>query len=492
MVKTYVLGILDGWGVAAPSKYNAITMAKTKYYDMMLCNHPHSLLTASGIAVGLPDGQMGNSEVGHLAIGSGRAIIQSLPRIDQAISSGELLKKLQQIKEYHTSKPHAKCHVIGLVSDGGVHSHISHIIAAWRALEGVPKVLHAITDGRDVAPRSCLKYLKELMAADVYIASISGRYYAMDRDDRWDRTDKAYEAMFLGKGKGFEVAQDYIMSSYQIDVRGDEFIIPAVNVSYHGIQVDDTILVINFRADRVRQLISTLIREQKNLPYSKIFGMTHYADEFNDYVETLFLPNDIKNTLGEVLANHSKKQLRLAETEKYAHVTYFFNGGGEQFAGEDRVMIPSPKVATYDLQPQMSIWELSKHIIDAIGSGKYDFICFNVANADMVGHTGNVDATIQAIEAIDVCLGIIYEAVMRHNAELVLTADHGNAENMYDVDAGHQHTAHTANKVPFLYIGQRRIALRDGGLIDVAPTILQLMNVPVPAEMQGHSLLCKD
>jgi len=489
MHKTYVLGVLDGWGVASPSPFNAITAVNPEHYNMLLQKYPHSLLDASGAAVGLPDGQMGNSEVGHTSIGSGRVVYQDLPRINNARATGELAERLNQIKKYHLAHPGTKCHIVGLISDGGVHSHIDHIIAAAKALDGIPKLIHAITDGRDTSPRSCLQYIKAIEDAGLNIATISGRYYAMDRDKHWDRISVAFDAMFCAQGPKFDDCKEWVAKSYQEEA-GDEFIKPAVSSEYQGFASGDTIFIINFRADRVRQMLHELINGTKRPPYAHLFGMVHYSDEFAGKIITLFPPQDIKNTLGEVLSAHHKKQLRLAETEKYAHVTYFFNGGKESpSTGEDRVMVPSPRVATYDLQPEMSVFELTDIIIKAIGDKKYDFICFNFANADMVGHTGDMPATIKAIEAIDKCLGLIYKAVMENQAELIITADHGNAEDMYDHGASQPHTAHTINMVPFIYVGNKSVKLKNGSLSDIAPTLLQLMNLPQPKEMSGKSLI---
>lgn len=489
MKKKYVLGILDGWGVSDSHKYNAIALAQPKVYNTLMKDRPNTTLVASGESVGLPDGQMGNSEVGHLTIGSGRVIYQDLTRITNAIKTGELREKLKYIHS-KSKNPKAKCHIISMISDGGVHSHIDHLIASCKILEGFDIVVHAITDGRDVAPRSCLKYIDILKSNGIKIASLSGRYYAMDRDNRKERTDLSYRAMLHGEAPSFSAPEAYVKSFYENTDKSDEFIIPAVAADYSGYTEGDIIFITNFRADRIRQLLSEIIHGEFLIEPSNLIGMSPYGDDFYGKMTTLFSKENISNTLGEVISANGMKQIRLAETEKYAHVTYFFNGGKEEcFIGEDRTLIPSPNIATYDLKPEMSIVELTDKIIESIESNYYDFICFNFANADMVGHTGDMNATIQAIKAIDDSLGRIYNSVLKSHSEMLITADHGNAESMYDEGGSTPHTAHTMNRVPLIYIGPRNISLRAGGLMDIAPTMLWLMRLAKPSDMSGQSLI---
>jgi 2,3-bisphosphoglycerate-independent phosphoglycerate mutase len=489
-MQTYVLGILDGWGIAKPSPHNAITLAKTPFYSKILNNHPNCLLNASETSVGLPEGTMGNSEVGHLTIGCGRINYQSLARINHAIDNGELAIKLKNIKQHHLITPGSTCHLITMISDGGVHSHINHLLATNEILKDIPLKLHAITDGRDTAPRSCLNYLKLLEQAKINIATICGRFYAMDRDQRYERTEVAVDAILNNNGERFENAADHIAKLYSNNDQTDEFIMPAISNHYNGIKPNDTIIILNFRADRIRQLLRAINQfKPKN---TIVCGISDYGDEFSDTIVTLFPQIPINNTLGEVISQHNWQQLRLAESEKYAHITYFFNGGIEQpFPGEERVLVPSPKVTTYDLTPSMSIYELTEEIIKAIEAAKYNFICFNFANADMVGHTGNLPATVLAVEAIDQCLGGIYRSVLNKGCHMIITSDHGNAEQLYDDHEKQAHTAHTLNPVPMIYIGSNNWQLNNGALFDVAPTLLDLMQLPKPSSMSGYSLFTK-
>ncbi len=497
---TRILLIIDGWGYNPSPEYNAILLAKTPNYAKLLQKYPHSLLETSGMMVGLPDGQVGNSEVGHMAIGSGRVVLQDLPKISFAIELKEIEHNQVLIKLIETlRKTGGTCHIIGLISDGGVHSHIDHIIALGKILlrENIKVSVHAITDGRDTPPKSVLNYLKLIKEADLEVASICGRFYAMDRDKRWDRVELAYNAIAASDAPKFNDPIEVVQKSYQTGIT-DEFILPHVKINYQGIKEQDGVLVTNFRADRVRQILNALLidefdgfkREKVKIALS--VGMTQYSEELDRNMATLFPAENISNTLGEIISNNAMRQLRLAETEKYAHVTFFLNGGKEEpFIGEERILIPSPKVKTYDQAPEMSVYELTDKLIKAIESRSYNFICVNFANADMVGHTGNIEATIAAIEAIDKCLGKIITMVEEKKAELLITADHGNAELMKDIHTLEPYTSHTLFKVPFIYVGERNLRLKDGSLSDVAPTILELMDIKKPFEMSGVSLIAK-
>lgn len=492
-----LLLILDGWGQREEKAYNAIKMAQTPNYEQLIAQYPHSLLAASGLAVGLPEGQVGNSEVGHITIGSGKAILQELPRINQALTSGEfksntaLLASLKKLKETNST-----CHLVGLISDGGVHSHIAQIITLANFIQeqDIKVKLHAIIDGRDVAPKSAKKYLELIDAAQIEIASVSGRFYAMDRDNRWERIEKAFSAISQGGQTKFVNPLQVIEESYAQGI-SDEFILPHSAQSYHGFQANDAVIFTNFRADRIRQIAASITSPEFNqfkrqLPkLSSTLMMTKYSDQLSQYIETLFPHEAPKETLGEIIAGHGLRQMRIAETEKYAHVTYFFNGGREeQFAGENRILIPSPKVATYDLQPEMSLAKVTEAIIQAMEQ-RYDLIVANFANADMVGHSGNLEATIKAIEAIDRALGEIIEVLKKSDYEMIITADHGNAEEMMDTKNNQPLTSHSLNPVPIIYYGKKKIELKDGTLADVAPTILKLMSIDKPKTMKGNPLI---
>lgn len=492
-----VLCILDGWGISSGSSYDAIKTAHTPIYDSLIKKYPNSFLEASENFVGLPKGQVGNSEVGHITIGSGRVIFQDLPKIDNSIKSGEFEKKLINFSSNIKNK---RIHIFGLASDGGVHGHINHMISSHKILAklGFSIFIHMVTDGRDSAPESTLQYLKMLTDSVISPSTISGRYYAMDRDNRWDRTEKTYNAISLGESSSkFIKPEDYIKSCYKNKIT-DEFFEPAAQVDYSGISDGDGILFLNYRTDRIRQIASAFLDPSfEAFPVSRIaFSnkaiMTQYSKELEQQAIVLFPRDEITNTLGETLSNADLKQLRIAETEKYAHVTYFFNGGREALLkGEDRILIASPKVPTYDLKPEMSSAEIADAAVKNILDKKYDFICINFANGDMVGHTGNFDATVKAIESIDKALEKILEACTKSNADLFITADHGNAEDLYDEHSHQALTAHTLNKVPFIYYGKQKIKLKDGGLSDVAPTILEFMGIRQPQEMTGKSLLVK-
>jgi 2,3-bisphosphoglycerate-independent phosphoglycerate mutase len=498
-----MLVILDGFGWREDVADNAVRQARTPTFDRLWGTGPHGFLHTSGADVGLPPGQMGNSEVGHLNIGAGRVVMQDLPRIGGAIARGEiegtpaladLIKTLAQSG--------GTCHLIGLVSPGGVHSHQDHAAALAKILTeaGVPTLMHAITDGRDTPPQSAAEYLDRLLAAlppSVPVATVCGRYYAMDRDKRWERVAKAYNAIVEAEGPRFADARSVVADAYA-DKTFDEFIVPAVVGDYRGMRDGDGVLCFNFRADRVREILGAMLEgefsgfaRKRAVHLAAAVGMTQYSDELDTLMAAIFPSQTLKNILGEVVADAGRTQLRMAETEKYPHVTYFLNGGREEpYRGEDRIMVPSPKVATYDLQPEMSAPELTDKAVAAINSGKYDLIVLNYANPDMVGHTGNLAAAIKAVETVDAGLGRIAEAIQQADGALLVTADHGNCEMMRDPDTGGPHTAHTTNPVPLVLLGARnRDLVADGRLADLAPTLLELMGLPKPKEMTGASLL---
>ena len=497
-----MLAILDGFGWREESADNAVRQARKPHFDRLWASCPHAFLHASGADVGLPDGQMGNSEVGHMNIGAGRVVMQDLPRISAALAAGEL-PTLPAFRDL-VAKLKASggtCHLMGLVSPGGVHSHQTHAATVARALAqaGIAVAVHAFTDGRDTPPRAAAGYLRDLAAAlpeGARIATVCGRYYAMDRDKRWDRVAKAYLAVTEARGPRFADASSVIDDAYSRDVT-DEFIVPATVGGYRGMRDGDGVLCFNFRADRVRELLGALLEpgfsgfaRPRIIRFAAAVGMTHYSDELAPLLGVLFAPQTMQNLLGEVVARAGKRQLRIAETEKYAHVTYFLNGGREEpYAGEDRILVPSPKVATYDLQPEMSAPEVAEKAVAAIASGKYDLIVLNFANPDMVGHTGSLPAAIRAVEAVDAGLGRIVAAIEAAGGALLVTADHGNCELMRDPETGGPHTAHTTNPVPVLLFRGDATALHDGRLADLAPTLLHLMGLPQPAEMTGRSLI---
>jgi 2,3-bisphosphoglycerate-independent phosphoglycerate mutase len=498
-----MLVILDGWGWREDSADNAIRQAKTPTFDRLWQSGPHGFLRTSGKDVGLPDGQMGNSEVGHLNIGAGRVVMQDLPRIGAAVADGEIKSApalTDLIKKLKASG--GTCHLIGLVSPGGVHSHQDHAAALAKILDeaGVPTLVHALTDGRDTPPQAGGEYLQRLLdklPKSVRVASVSGRYFAMDRDKRWDRVEKAYNAIVEAEGPRFPNAPAVIADAYA-NKKFDEFIVPAAVGDYKGMKDGDAVLCFNFRADRVREILGAMLDLDFNgfprkrvVKFAAAVGMTQYSDELDRLMATIFPPQTFANILGEVVAHAGRTQLRMAETEKYPHVTYFLNGGREQpYSGEDRIMVPSPKVATYDLQPEMSARELTDKAVAAIDSGKYDLIVLNFANPDMVGHTGSLPAAIKAVETIDMALGRIVDAIDKAGGALLVTADHGNCEMMRDPETGGPHTAHTTNPVPLMLFGGRNRGLvAEGRLADIAPTLLELMEVPKPKEMTGASLL---
>lgn len=497
-----MLMILDGWGWREEAENNAVRLARTPNFDRLWASSPHAFLTTSGLDVGLPGGQMGNSEVGHLNLGAGRVVMQDLPRINQAVADGSLETTLLESGLVDALKASGgACHLLGLVSPGGVHAHQDHAVALAHILvrHAIPVRVHIFTDGRDTPPQSASDYIASFVAAlpaQATIATLSGRYYAMDRDNRWERVEQAWRAMVLGEGESFADAPAVIAGAYAEGVN-DEFIVPAVIAGFGGMRDGDGLLSFNFRSDRIREILAAVLqpdfagfaRPRRPL-LAKAVSMTAYSAELSPLMPALFQPQTLANGLGETVAKAGLKQVRMAETEKYPHVTYFFNGGEETpLTGEDRVMVPSPKVATYDLQPEMSAPELTRRAVEAIGSGVYDLVVLNFANPDMVGHTGVLSAAIRAVETVDIGLGLIADAIGRAGGALLVTADHGNCELMVDPVTGEPHTAHTTNPVPIMLVGSDSMALADGRLGDIAPTLLALMELPQPSEMTGRSLL---
>ena len=503
-----VLCILDGWGCRSERADNAILAAKTPNWHRFLETAPHASLQASELYVGLPPGQMGNSEVGHMNLGAGRVVMQDLPRIDQAIADGSLARN-PALAEFIAGlrKSGGAAHLLGLMSPGGVHSHQDHLAALARLLDqaGIAVRVHAFLDGRDTPPQSAAEYLAKF-AADtaalkgVAFATISGRYYAMDRDKRWDRVEKAYRALTSGEG---ERAQDPAAAVRQAYAAGqtDEFVLPTAVAGYGGMRDGDGILCGNFRADRMREMLSALLdpgfagfERARVIRFAAALGLTEYSAELNRFLRTLFPPMDLADTFGELVSRAGLTQLRIAETEKYAHVTFFFNGGREaEFPGESRILVPSPKVATYDLKPEMSAPEVTEKLAEAIDQGRFDVVVVNFANTDMVGHTGDITAATKAVEAVDRCLGRLAEAVRRAGGTMLITADHGNAEMMRDPATGQPHTAHTLNPVPLILVNPPAgvTGIRDGRLADIAPTLLQLLGLHQPAAMTGRPLLLR-
>ncbi len=503
-MKPLVLCILDGFGHNPDNYGNAIVAAKKPNLDRLFASCPNTLIGASGMDVGLPDGQMGNSEVGHTNIGAGRIVYQELTRITKSIADGDFFENeaLVTAMKNAAQEGHA-LHLMGLLSDGGVHSHNTHLYGLLEMAKrsGVKEVyVHCFMDGRDVPPTSGKEYIEQLEAkmAEIgvgKIASVMGRYYAMDRDNRWDRVEKAYAAMVYGEGVKADSAVKVMEDSYAADVT-DEFVVPAVIAGGGRIKAGDSVVFFNFRPDRAREITRTLVDPEFNgfERRNGLFPLTYVC--FTQYDATMpgvlvaFHPQSLVNTFGEYISKLGKTQLRIAETEKYAHVTFFFNGGKEEpYAGEDRALIHSPKVATYDLKPEMSAYEVCDEMIRRIESGKYDVIILNFANCDMVGHTGVFDAAVKAVEAVDTCVGRIAEALEKCGGAMLLTADHGNADKMYEPD-GSPFTAHTTNLVPFLVFGVPGAKLREGGrLADIAPTMLKVMGLEQPAEMTGESII---
>ena len=505
--KPVVLCILDGWGERQETLNNAIKTADTPNWDRLVETCPKSKLNASGLDVGLPDGQMGNSEVGHMTLGSGRVMLQDLPRIDTAIHDGSLddnptLKAfIEKLKATGGT-----CHLLGLLSPGGVHSHQWHMrtLAGIVCAHGVPVQVHAFLDGRDCPPKSAANMVSRFEVdirhmSCISLATITGRYWAMDRDYRWDRVEKAYRCMVEGEGDKALSAVEAINEAYENDIT-DEFIEPTVLGSYDGMQNGDGILMANFRADRAREILSALadpnfdaLERPRAIDFAACTGMVEYSDTHNGFFDALFPPVELTDILGEVISEAGMTQLHIAETEKYAHVTFFFNGGAEDpLEGETRILVKSPHVATYDQQPEMSAPEVTDKLVAAIEAGSFDFIVVNFANGDMVGHTGVMDAAVKAVEALDLAIGRVEAAVKAAGGVMLITADHGNCEKM--LDGTNPHTSHTLFPVPAVLVNAPAgvTAIHDGGLVDVAPTILDLLGLDVPASMGGRSLLESD
>ena len=502
MRRPVMLLILDGWGWREETADNAVRLADTPTLNHLWHTCPRALLRASGTDVGLPEGQMGNSEVGHLNIGAGRIVKGDLLRITEAIADGTITKApaLLTLIE-HLRQSGGACHLLGLASPGGVHSHQDHAVALANILAeaGVSTVVHAFTDGRDTPPRSAIDDLGRLAAAlpkSVAIATISGRYYAMDRDYRWERVVKAYDAIAEAQGPRCQTANAVIANSYARNI-SDEFVVPAIVGGYGGMKDGDGVMCFNFRPDRVREILTALLNpdfsafpRRRVHQFAVAVGMANYGQKLEALMHAIFPPQTLPNVLGQVVAEGERTQLRIAETEKYPHVTYFLNGGREDcYPGEDRIMVPSPKVATYDLQPEMSASEVTKKAVDAIRSGRYDLIVLNYANPDMVGHTGNLAAAIKAVEAVDAGMARLAKAMDEAGGVVLITADHGNCEMMRDPETGGPHTSHTTNPVPLLLVGYPGVSLAGGQLADVGPTVLALMGLAKPPEMTGVSLL---
>ena len=510
MKKPIALIIMDGFGESKIVEGNAVLNAKTPNLDKLIAECPNTLIAASGMDVGLPEGQMGNSEVGHTNIGAGRIVYQDLTRVSKSIADGDFFTNEVLVEAMNNAKNGA-LHLMGLISNGGVHSHIDHLKALIKMAkeQGVENVfVHGFTDGRDVAPTSALSFVEDIenYMKEVGVgkfASLSGRYYAMDRDKRWERVQLAYEAMVTGKGNTATSAKEAIEKSYAED-KIDEFVVPTVIVDENGqpiglIKENDSIVFGNFRPDRAREITRALVCDEFvgfERPCMKTFFvcLTTYDVTITN-VHVAFKPQSLENTLGEYLAKNGKSQLRTAETEKYAHVTFFFNGGVEEAnEGEERLLVPSPKVATYDLQPEMNAPELTEKVLAKIDEDKYDFIVLNYANPDMVGHTGVVEAAIKAVETVDTCVGKVVDKIVSKGGSVLITADHGNAELMQDPETKTTITAHSTNPVPFIVVGEefKTANLREGGrLSDIAPTVLDMMNLKKPEEMTGQSLIIK-
>lgn len=497
-----MLLIMDGYGLGEPGKNNAISQAQTPALDKLFSNYPHTTINASGESVGLPDGQMGNSEVGHLNIGAGRTVYQDLTRVTKSIKDGDFFENPELLLAVKNAVDNDKAlHLMGLLSDGGVHSHNTHLYALLELAKkhGLKKVyINAFLDGRDTPPRSGVDYLKELEEKTKEIggeiALISGRYYAMDRDNRWERVEEAYDAMTSGIGREAGSVEAAIKGAYDAG-ENDEFVKPTI-IKDAPIQDGDSVIFFNFRPDRAREITRAFVDPEfdgfnrKIVLHDLCFVCLTEYDATMPNVHVAYPPEDISNTLGEYISSLGLNQLRIAETEKYAHVTFFFNGGVEQpNKNEDRVLIPSPQVATYDLQPEMSAYEVTDEVLKRIDSNKYDLIILNFANDDMVGHTGIMEAAIKAVEAVDECVGKIADKIIEVGGQLLITADHGNAETMANED-GSPVTAHSTNPVPLIMVRDNPVNLKSGGaLSDLAPTLLDMMDIKIPAEMTGKSLL---
>ena len=504
--KPVLLCIMDGFGWTPNETYgNAVVAAKKPFLDSLMAKYPMTTIDASGMAVGLPDGQMGNSEVGHTNMGAGRIVYQQLTLITKSIRDGEMLKNPVLVKNMKAAIDAGKAiHLMGLVGTGGVHSHADHwfgVLEMAKQMGAKEVYLHCITDGRDTDPHSGKGFLADLQAkldelGIGKIASVSGRYYAMDRDNNWDREEKAYAAFVYGEGNHAANAQEAIEASYADD-KTDEFVLPCVTCEGGRVQDGDTVIFMNFRPDRARQM-TRIFCDDAFTGFERRGGrkQVHYVcmaeyDATMPNCEVAYPPVELKNVLGQYLSENGKTQLRIAETEKYAHVTFFFNGGVEDpYPGEDRVLVASPKVATYDLQPEMSAYEVASKCVERIESGKYDVIILNFANCDMVGHTGVFDAAVKAVETVDECVGQVVEATLKMGGIAMITADHGNAEQMLQADGKSPMTAHTTNVVPFILCGAGT-KLREGRLADIAPTILDVMGLEQPAEMDGKTLIVR-
>ncbi|KAF0570205.1 2,3-bisphosphoglycerate-independent phosphoglycerate mutase [Psychrobacter nivimaris] len=517
----HVLMILDGFGHREEDKDNAIAAANMPNLDKIYQQYPHGLISASGEDVGLPDGQFGNSEVGHMNLGAGRVLYQDSTRISSELANREFYKNEALVNAVKAANERGgNVHIMGLLSDGGVHSHQDHIEGMCHSalVHGAKNVfIHCFLDGRDTPPKSADKYINRLRdyinklnahyeGGRVQIASIIGRYYAMDRDNRWDRVQKAYELITEGKADRLSTRADGAVQAAYKARETDEFVSPTTVIGRdevpYTVNDNDALIFMNFRADRARELAQAFVlpdhefsgfARQKQPKLAAFVMLTKYSDVLADNPKTsiAYYPTSLANTLGEYLQDQGKTQLRIAETEKYAHVTFFFSGGREEeYQGETRILVPSPDVATYDLQPEMSAPEVTDKLVEAIESGQYDVLVVNYANGDMVGHTGIFDAAVKAVEALDVCVGRIESAVRAVGGDMLITADHGNCEQMQDYESGQVHTQHTTEHVPLIYVGEQKLQVRRGGkLSDVAPTILSLMNVDAPAEMTGESLL---
>lgn len=505
--KPVMLCILDGWGYRAEKENNAIEMGRTPIWHQLVANYPHTMLATSGLEVGLPDGQMGNSEVGHTNLGAGRVVMQDLPRIDQAIQNHTLDTNPVLVELEKTLKANGGvCHLMGLLGPGGVHAQQRHIVALAGLLNqaGVPVVIHGFLDGRDTPPASGRGFVQELVKSIhdmplVKIGTLGGRYYGMDRDNRWERVSLAYEALVNAQGKHFDSADQAIEKSYQENVF-DEFVVPVVIGDYQGMKDGDAVMMANYRSDRAREINRMLLQPDFDLcPRSRVVHfsdavmMTEYSSEHKKWMKTLFPPEELKHIFGEEVARAGLKQLRIAETEKYAHVTFFFNGGLESvFPNEERILVPSPKVATYDLKPEMSAVEVTDKLVEAIQQDKFDVIIVNYANGDMVGHTGSLPAAIQAVETVDTCLGRVLAALKEKDGCAFVVADHGNCEDMVD-ENGKPKTSHTNTPVQaVLYNAHGVEGLKHGRLADVAPTLLNLLELPQPKEMTGVNLIEKE
>ncbi|MBP7252456.1 MAG: 2,3-bisphosphoglycerate-independent phosphoglycerate mutase [Alphaproteobacteria bacterium] len=501
-----VLCILDGFGWRPETENNAVAQARKPNFDALWAKYPHGFLDASEEHVGLPQGQMGNSEVGHMNIGAGRVVFQDLPMIDRAIAAGELARN--PILQAHIAKlkvSGSTCHLLGLTSPGGVHAHQDHMLALAKIVSdaGVPVAFHVWLDGRDVPPQQAVESLPPLIAKmqslpQVKLATLCGRYFAMDRDKRWERVQQAYDLLVDARGARVNDVVLALRESYAAGA-GDEFVPSLAMPDYQGMKDGDGILCANFRADRAREILTALLdpvfdgfTRGRVVNFTAATGMVEYSSALNKLLTTLFPPKDIREGLGEIVSRAGLKQLRIAETEKYPHVTFFFNGGLETvYPGEERILVPSPKVATYDLQPEMSAAEVTAKVVTAVESGTFDLIVINYANCDMVGHSGILAAAIKAVEAVDAGIGALAAAVERQGGAMLITADHGNCEMMYDPETSGPHTAHTLNRVPMILLGAPKTTkgIADGRLADIAPTLLQLMGLPQPTVMDGKSVL---